>query len=172
MRRVHIVGKKNHGKTTLTVALVSELTRRGFAVGTIKHSPHSHELDTPGKDSHRHRCAGASPASVVTADLVGVFLPRSDAEDPYARLAPIYEGCDLVLVEGDKGLRGGLKVEVWRAEVGGAPLCAGAGRDDIAALVTDDAVEVAVPVWPRGDVSDLTDRVLALCGLDPQRSQG
>ncbi len=164
MNRVHIIGKKNHGKTTLTVALVQELRRRGLVVGTIKHSPHHHELDTEGKDSYRHREAGASPAAVVTSELVGVFMPRPDADDPYSRLAPIYQGCDIVLVEGDKGLPGGVKIEVWRAEVGSAPLCT-TGRDDISALVTDDSVDVDVAVWPRSDVARVTDGLLALSDL-------
>ena len=55
--------KNDRGKTTLLIELVEELTRRGVRVGTIKHSSHSHELDTPGKDSFRHRQAGATPAA-------------------------------------------------------------------------------------------------------------
>ncbi len=53
-RRIHIVGRKNSGKTTLIVELVSHLTNLDYRVGTIKHTHHHHELDTPGKDSFRH----------------------------------------------------------------------------------------------------------------------
>ena len=60
--RIHVVGRRNHGKTTLLVELVEELCRRGLRVGTLKHSSHTHELDTPGKDSHRHRLAGLNAA--------------------------------------------------------------------------------------------------------------
>ena len=59
MRRLHVLGRKNHGKTTLVAELVAELTRRGWRIGTIKHTHHHHELDTPGKDSWMHRQAGA-----------------------------------------------------------------------------------------------------------------
>ena len=59
MHRLHIIGGKNHGKTTLIVELVQELTKRNLRVGTIKHTHHRHELDVPGKDSYRHRLAGA-----------------------------------------------------------------------------------------------------------------
>ena len=52
MKRLHIVGGKNHGKTTLIMELVKELNRRGQTVGTIKHTHHQHELDVPGKDSY------------------------------------------------------------------------------------------------------------------------
>ncbi len=88
MRLIHIVGRRNHGKTTLIVDLVEEYARRGIAVGTIKHSSHAHELDTPGKDSYRHRQAGAAAAAVITAELLGVWLPRRAGADPYAAVAP------------------------------------------------------------------------------------
>ncbi|MEO2032331.1 MAG: molybdopterin-guanine dinucleotide biosynthesis protein B, partial [Planctomycetaceae bacterium] len=58
-KRIHIVGRKNSGKTGLIVELVSFLTDLGYCVGTIKHTHHDHELDTPGKDSYRHCAAGA-----------------------------------------------------------------------------------------------------------------
>jgi len=72
VRRIHIVGRKNHGKTTLMVDLIEEFTRRGLRVGSMKHSIHVHELDQPGKDSYRHRHAGADPSAVVTRDMVCV----------------------------------------------------------------------------------------------------
>ena len=77
MQTIHIVGRQNHGKTTLIVELIEEFRRRGLRVGTFKHSAHAHELDTPGKDSHRHRLAGAEPVAGITAELIGVFPPRA-----------------------------------------------------------------------------------------------
>ena len=59
MRRIHIIGRKNSGKTTLVVELVQQLSAMGKRVATIKHTHHRHELDVPGKDSYRHREAGA-----------------------------------------------------------------------------------------------------------------
>jgi len=162
--RIHIVGRKNHGKTTLVVELVRELCSRGIRVGTFKHSRHIHELDTPGKDSHRHRQAGGNPAAILTHDSLGVFLRREPGMDCYQRLAPLFADCELVLVEGDLD-GGGTNVEVWRASVG-TP-CLAAERNDIAALVTDDRPDVATPLWPRHDVARLADLVLGLaarCG--------
>ena len=73
----------------------------------------------------------------------------------------LYRDCDLVLIEGD--LDGpGLKIEVWRASLGTPPVAA--QRPDIAVVVTDDEPSVTVPVWPRGNVRDLADRILALTG--------
>jgi len=155
MNRIHIIGRKNHGKTTLVVELAREFCRRGVRVGTIKYSRHIHELDTPGKDSHRHRAAGGQPAAVITGDSVGIFLTR-DGRDEYERLEPLYADCQLVLVEGDIQAAG-VKVEVWRAEKGSA--CLAAERADIAAVVSDDRPDVAVPVWRRSDMARLADRI-------------
>jgi molybdopterin-guanine dinucleotide biosynthesis adapter protein len=155
MYRVHVVGRRNHGKTTLVVELVKEFRRRGIRVGTIKHSRHTHDLDTPGKDSHRHRQAGGQPAAVVTHDLIGVFLPRA-AECVYERLAPLYTDCEIVIVEGNIDAPG-VKIEVWRAAGGNS--CLAAARTDIVAVVSDDQPAVSVPVWPRTDITHLADRV-------------
>ena len=159
MKPIHVVGRRNHGKTTLLVELVEEISHRGVRVGTIKHSSHSHELDTPGKDSFRHRQAGATPAAIITEDLIGVFVPRGDGADFYDCLTGMFAGCDLVLVEGH--LDGpGAKIEVWRQSVGQPPLAA--ERDDVVAVISDDPVSLEVPVWPRNDLAGLADRLLAL----------
>ena len=158
MKYLHIVGRKNHGKTQLIVELIEQYARRGLRVGSVKHSRHTHELDHPGKDSHRHRMAGAQPAAVVTADQIAVFQPRSQ-KDFYQQIAPLYEQCDLVLVEGD--IDGpGTKVEVWRQAVGGP--CLAQQRPDIAAVISDDQPEVDVPLWPRGNLKLLADHLLTL----------
>ena len=159
MKCIHVVGRRNHGKTTLLVELVEELSRRGVRIGTIKHTSHSHELDTPGKDSFRHRQAGARPAAIVGKDLIGVYLPRDPRADFYDCLAGMFTGCDLVLVEGHFD-GPGVKIEVWRQAIGGPPLAT--ERRDVAAVVSDDPVSLDVPVWPRSDVNTLADHVLRL----------
>jgi molybdopterin-guanine dinucleotide biosynthesis adapter protein len=160
MNRVHIVGRKDHGKTTLIVELVREFCRRGIRVGTIKHSRHAHELDTPGKDSYRHRSAGSQPAAIITRDSVGIFLSRDGSCD-YQRLEPLFTDCQIVLVEGHIDADG-TKVEVWRAAVN-SPCLAGE-RTDIAAVVSDDRPDVSVPVWLRSNVVRLADEILNLAG--------
>lgn len=155
---VHIVGRQDAGKTTLIVEIVAVLTCRGVHVGTIKHTGHLHELDTPGKDSHRQRIAGARPAAVLTPGLGAVYFPVGGALDPYGQLRPLFAGCDLVLVEGH--LDGpGPKIEVWRA---GAQAPLAQGRQDIVAVVSDDRPGVELPVWPLQDVPELATRVLEL----------
>lgn len=159
MRLVHIVGRQGQGKTKLVVELIREISGRGVRVGSIKHSSHAHELDLPGKDSQVHRAAGSNPAGVVAENLTGVFMKPADGRHEYERLAPLYADCAIVIVEGD--LEGpGPKVEVWRAGVSKTPLVA--ERKDIVALVTDDPVEVGVPVFRRDDLKGVADFVLSL----------
>lgn len=160
MRRLHVIGRKNHGKTRLVVDLVAEFVRLGHRVGTIKHTHHRHELDTPGKDSHGHRLAGSAAVGILSQGMSAVFLPAEcwpPEQDRYAALAPLYSGCDVVLVEGDSSTRAP-KVEVWRAVHGTAPLA----REDrsILAVVTDDPLDIDVPVLIRADVPRLARWIL------------
>jgi molybdopterin-guanine dinucleotide biosynthesis protein B len=171
MKRIHILGRKNHGKTTLLVELVEHLTARGYRVGTIKHTHHAHELDTPGKDSHRHRAAGASVSAILSRSLNAVFWPpeltTNDGQDTtanrYAAFEPHFAGCDLVLVEGDTTCEG-TKIEVWRQAVGSEPMAL--SDPQVRAVVTDDPLDVAVPCVPRGELRAIAATVLALAGIE------
>lgn len=158
-RQINIVGRKNHGKTGLIEALVHEMTGRGLVVGTIKHSAHMHMIDTPGKDSNRHRAAGANPAGVITAGVTAVFLPQADWQETLERLLPLYADCDVVLVEGRASMPHHTKVEVWRAAMGGPTLAS--KYNDVTAIVSDDNVNAEVPVWSRVDVPTVVDHLLA-----------
>ena len=165
MSMIHIVGRKNHGKTLLVTELIAEGVRRGLRVASVKHCGHAHEMDTPGKDSHRHRVAGAEAVGIITPSTIAIHRQRNADDAPFDVLATWMEDvdCNLLLVEG--GIDGpGLKVEVWRAEVGSEPLVR--ERNDIIAVITDDALDASVPIWPRNDVGDLLVRILALCTPD------
>jgi molybdopterin-guanine dinucleotide biosynthesis adapter protein len=163
---LHIVGRQNHGKTTFVVELVRALTNRGFRVGTIKHSGHQHEFDTPGKDSHQQRVAGAKPAAVVGASLLAIFETRDPDDDPYARLLPHYQNCDIVLIEG--GISGpGPKLEVWRAERGTEPMALQYPDANIVAVISDDSPQVDQPIWRRSDGEALATNVVELLKVDP-----
>lgn len=158
--RVHIIGRKNSGKTTLIVDLVSHFTSRGIAVGTIKHTHHGHELDTPGKDSHCHREAGATVVGIMARQMNAVFWPAGETDakaDRYAAMLTLFAGCRLVLVEGDS-LTAAPKIEVWRAAANTEPLAA--GNTGILAVVTDDALKIGVPVLSRGNVPGLANWLL------------
>lgn len=82
MQRIHVVGRKNHGKTRLVTGLVQHLSGLGLRVGTIKHTHHRHELDTEGKDSWQHRQAGATLVGVLSQQLTAIFLPTPGHTGP------------------------------------------------------------------------------------------
>jgi molybdopterin-guanine dinucleotide biosynthesis adapter protein len=161
MKRAHIVGRKNSGKTTLVVELVQHLTANGYRVGTIKHTHHHHELDTPGKDSHRHREAGAATIGILSPGMTAVFCPTNndehDTSDRYDQLAPMFEDCDIVLVEGNLQTTA-FKVEVWRAAITEQPIAA--SDPSISAVITDDTVDVAASTWRRANLSGIAQSLL------------
>ena len=162
MSRVHFVGRSGSGKTTLIVELVKHFTAQGLRVGTVKHTHHHHELDTPGKDSFRHREAGAAVVGILAPKMTAVFLPRepgADSLDRYDSLEPHFASCDLVLVEGHAALAG-RKIEVWRAELGVTPLAA--EIPSIEAIISDDRPPLDKPVWPRRDLAEIARRVLEI----------
>jgi molybdopterin-guanine dinucleotide biosynthesis protein MobB len=161
MKRLHIIGRKNHGKTTLVVDLVEELVGRGLRIGTIKHTHHRHELDVPGKDSHRHREAGAAIVGVLSGGLSAVFIPSPDDDprkrDRYAVLAPSFVDCDVVLVEGDSETLAP-KIEVWRQAVGGDPYALTDAR--VLAVVSVDAPAGAATVLSRSNIAAIADWII------------
>ena len=162
MKRLHIIGGKNHGKTTLVVELVREFARRGDVVGTIKHTHHQHELDVPGKDSYQHRMAGAAVVAILSPSMTAVFSPTGLTDrandDCYLTVAPAFAGCQLVLVEGDSQTTAP-KIEVWRSELGTPPLAA--CDPSINAVVTDDKLPFRAEVLPRSDVAGLSKWIIS-----------
>jgi molybdopterin-guanine dinucleotide biosynthesis protein B len=160
--RIHIVGRRNAGKTTLVCELVRDLSDRGLCVATIKHTHHHHELDTPGKDSWKHRDAGAVGVGILSPHLMAAFVPSERSDDStagYAQLSEMFSDCDVLLVEGDLH-SDGIKIEVWRAEVAELPYAQ--ADASIRAVVSDVSVDVRQDVWPRSDVAMVVDRILEL----------
>ena len=148
-RILSIIGRKNSGKTTLTVALASELVRRGHRVMTIKHGDHPVDVDRQGTDSWRHFHEGrAERVLLATPGLRALFERAEDEYDPIALARRYHAGADIVLVEGYK--RAAVpKVEVFRTAIAAAPLYREAGADTAhwVAIVTDDPdLEAQCPV--------------------------
>lgn len=172
MNRVHVIGRKNHGKTTLVTELVKELTARGMRVATIKHTHHHHELDVPGKDSYRHREAGAAAVGILSPSMNAVFWTSNVSADgqrdrKYLEFEAYLGQCDLVIVEGDTQTTAA-RIEVWRSSLGDAPIAA--EDASIKAVVTDDEMDldrfkVAALCRSRSDVSAVADLVCSLAGL-------
>lgn len=159
--RIHIVGRKNSGKTTLVCELVREFSGRGLKVATVKHTHHHHELDMPGKDSYKHREAGSAAVGILSPHMTAAFIPTSREErgnHRYAQFEELFSDCDLILVEGDVQASAP-RLEVWRSVVSENPYAA---KDtSIQAVISDDpVVGVACPIWSRINVSNIADRIL------------
>ena len=134
MKILGLRGWSGSGKTTLLVNLIPELTRRRLRVSTVKHAHHGFDLDRPGKDSFRHREAGATEVMLASANRFALLHEARDSQptldELIARMSPV----DLVLVEGFK-TAAHLKIEVWR-EATGQPLLA-AEDENVIAIATD-----------------------------------
>jgi molybdopterin-guanine dinucleotide biosynthesis protein B len=119
MKVVGFAGYSGSGKTTLIERLIPALKLRGLRVSVVKHAHHSFDIDAPGKDTHRHREAGAF--EVVVASNRRLALMREFEQEAqltvHQLIAELYDGVDWVIVEGFKQSNL-LKVEVWRAESG------------------------------------------------------
>ncbi len=139
-RIISIIGRKNAGKTTLTVALASELARRGHRVMSMKHADHPAQVDQPGVDSWRHFHEGrAERVLLVSPELRVLFHRAPDEYDPIGLAREYLPGADIVLVEGFK--RAPLpKIEVYRRAVSPEPIYdpAAPNAEEWVAIVTDD----------------------------------
>jgi molybdopterin-guanine dinucleotide biosynthesis adapter protein len=155
-----VVGWKNSGKTGLMERLVSEFVARGLTVSTLKHAHHQFDVDQPGKDSHRHRVAGATEVLLASRNRWALMHELRDEEEPpleqlLARLSPV----DLVLVEGYKRDRHP-KIEAHRA-VTRNPLIA---PDDptVRAIASDSgAIAEGRPTFDLNDTDSIADFIAA-----------
>ena len=149
MKIFGFAGWSGSGKTTLIEKLIPRFVQRGLRVSLIKHAHHTFDVDQPGKDSYRHRHAGASEVLVTSSrrwvlmhELRGAHEPAFDEQ--LRRLSP----CDLLLVEGFK-FAPIPKLEIWRAETGEGMLHP--NDPHIVALATDSKLESKLPVFDLND---------------------
>ncbi|MCU0827676.1 MAG: molybdopterin-guanine dinucleotide biosynthesis protein B [Tabrizicola sp.] len=162
MKVYGVIGWKNSGKTSLMERLVADISRRGFSVSTVKHVHHEVDLDQPGKDTFRHREAGAREVVLASRNRFALMVehrgPEPELPAILSRLAPV----DLILVEGYKR-DPHPKVEVWRAETGQSLI----QPDDplVRAVATDAALDLPVPVLDLNDTSAVADFILREAGL-------
>lgn len=171
-RIISVIGRKNAGKTTLAVALTSELVRRGHRVMTIKHGHHPADADRKGSDTWRHFHEGHAERVLIASPNLRVLFERSaDDYDPVGLARRYMQGADIVLTEGYK-TAALPKIEVYRRALGAAPLYdpAAANASQWVAVVTDDpgfAAECTVlhfhdTIWLQLLASLAWDRALVL----------
>jgi len=143
-----LVGYSNSGKTTLMEKLVAGLVAKGLRIATIKHSHHQPEMDTPGKDSWRHKQAGASTSLLVGPEKMLMVSDVDETLNPEMLTARLFSDYDLVLVEGYASVAGP-KIEVVRAERSQELRC---NEDELVAVATD-ILDFQAKV-PRLDLND------------------
>lgn len=161
---IGIAGWKKSGKTTLTVRLVEEFTRRGLRVATVKHAHHAFQIDDGDTDSARHRRAGAAQVAIVSGERWAIVTeldgaPEPDFSEVVAKLAP----ADLVIVEGYKSAAIP-KIEARRtAAFQKTPL---ADRDPhVIAIAADHQVpEAKVPVLSLDAITEIADLIARVLG--------
>ena len=158
MKVFGFAGYSGSGKTTLIEQLIPRFVKRGMRVSLIKHAHHSFDVDQPGKDSYRHRHAGASEV-LVTSSRRWVLMhelrggPEPAFEEQVKRLSP----CDLLLVEGFK-FAPIPKLEVWRAVTGEALLHP--NDPHIVAVASDAKVETKLPLLDLNDAERIANFIL------------
>ena len=163
MKVFGITGWKNTGKTGLVERLVTELSARGYTVSTIKHAHHSFDVDHEGRDSYRHREAGAREVLLSSGNRWAIMHElRGAPEVPLAELLRKMSPVDLVLVEGFKA-EGHEKLECHRAEAGKEVLA----KEDayIVAVASDVSLDVGQPVFDLNDTEEIADFVAQKVGL-------
>ncbi|MDX8406229.1 MAG: molybdopterin-guanine dinucleotide biosynthesis protein B [Mariprofundus sp.] len=152
-----LVGYSNSGKTTLMEKLVSGFTARGLRVATIKHSHHQPEMDTPGKDSWRHKKAGASTSLLVGPERMLMVSDVDEDLNPQVLTERLFSDYDLVLVEGYASVPGP-KIEVMRAERSQILRCP---ADELIAVVSDiTELNVTVPLLDLNDTQVIMNHIL------------
>lgn len=164
MKVYGITGWKNAGKTGLMERLVAEFTARGVRVSTIKHAHHNTDVDEPGRDSYRHREAGAEQVLLASPNRWALMTELRGADEPplsdlLAQLAPV----DLVLIEGYKR-DAHPKVEAFRHENDKPPL---ATKNDTIRAVASNSThdDLTVPVLDLDDTAAIADFIAGEVGL-------
>lgn len=151
---VSIVGKSKSGKTTLIAKLIPELKRRGYRVGIIKHAFHEFEIDKKGKDSWKHKQAGAETV-MVSAPRTLTMVKDYQGENLDA-LQKYFEDMDIIITEGFKK-ENKPQIEVFRKAKHEKPLSS--GNHNLIAMVTDSELNLDVPRFGLDEVEALADLV-------------
>ena len=150
------VGRSNSGKTTLIERVIPELTRGGYRVATVKHAGHGFELDTAGKDSWRHKQAGASTVVVVSKGSMAMFADVSkDMKVEDVRDRFLDSQTDLIIAEGWKS-EGYPKIAVVREEFEEVNV----SLDGLLAVVSIKPIEVPVPCIDRNDIAAIAKLII------------
>ena len=153
---VSIVGKSNSGKTTLLEKLIPELVKRGYRVATIKHNVHGFDIDREGKDTWRHKKAGACTTVISSASRIAL-IEDLDHDHSLDEIRDKYiKGVDIILAEGYKG-NPFPKIEVFRSELKRDLLYN--KEDNLLAVASDIKLDIGVPCFDINEAQRLVDLI-------------
>lgn len=170
MRLLGFAGYSGSGKTTLLEAVIAILTAQGLRIAVIKHAHHDFEIDKPGKDSHRHRTAGAQEVLIASKFRWAlVHELRQETEPSLHELCAQLSPCDLVLVEGYK-YAAISKLEVQRLAAGHPDLFP--HDPHIIAVVTDRSDSLPLPKLYINAPQEVATFILQHFGLSPTAAKG
>jgi molybdopterin-guanine dinucleotide biosynthesis protein B len=152
---ISIVGKSESGKTTLIEQLIPELKRRGYRIGIVKHAHQGFDMDRKGKDSYRHRQAGADTVMIASPGQIAMIkdVPGESLDN----LVSYFDDVDLLITEGFKRDRAP-KIEIYRAERHRHPACL--EDDTLMAMVSDTPLEVTVPLFPVDAIETIAEFIV------------
>lgn len=155
---ISIIGKKKSGKTTLLEKLIPAVKARGYRVGSVKHDTHGFDIDHEGKDSWRHKAAGAE-AVLVSSPWKLSLIKDTDSDRPLGELVSAYmNDMDLVLTEGYTKANMP-QVEVFRSVAHEKPLNTKGSNDQLLAVMSDTPQDLQVPNFDINDIDSLTDLI-------------
>ncbi len=159
MRLIGLAGWSGAGKTTLLERVIPHLIGRSLSVSTLKHAHHKFDVDIPGKDSWKHRQAGATEVLIASANRFALMHElRGEPEPTLPELLSLLSPVDLVIIEGFKS-DPHPKIEVYRAE-NGKPFLHVQDKA-IVAVASDVPVETMLPVFHLDDIEKIADMMLA-----------
>ena len=164
MKVFGFAGYSGSGKTTLIEQLIPRFVAMGLKVSLVKHAHHGFDIDRPGKDSWRHREAGASEV-LLSSDRRWVLMHelRGEPEPMLEDLIRLFSPCDLVLVEGYKTNDLIPKLEVYRPSIGKPPIHP--EHPNIVAVASDAIIETALPLLALNDPDAIARFVIHHLGL-------
>ena len=165
MKVFGVTGWKNSGKTGLVERLVGEFISRGLTVSTVKHAHHTFDVDHPGRDSYRHRAAGAKEVLLVSKNRWAIMHELRDEDEPeLSEILKKVEKVDLVIIEGFKRDRHP-KIEAFREETGTSAIA----REDesIVSVAADISLtDLKIPVFDLNNTSEIADFISGFLDLN------
>ena len=165
MKVFGVTGWKNSGKTGLVERLIGDFISRGLSVSTVKHAHHTFDVDHPGRDSYRHRAAGAKEVLLVSKNRWAIMHELRDEDEPeLSEILKKVEKVDLVIIEGFKRDRHP-KIEAFREETGTSAI---ARKDESIVAVAADTplTDLKIPVFDLNNTSEIADFISGFLDLN------